>query len=70
LYETVEGGADLCEVHGSDFDQSQNEGGDEVGSSWVENEMAFQDVLEGFMLHLATFSCRGFGSSIVVFSCG
>jgi hypothetical protein len=67
---TVEGRADLCEVDGSDFDQSQDESGDEVCSSWVENEMAFQDVLEGFMLHLATFPARDLVALFLCFCVG
>jgi hypothetical protein len=64
---TIEGCTDLHQIHGLDFDQSQGESGDEVESSWVEGEVAFQGVLEGFMLHLATFPCRELVATIVMF---
>jgi hypothetical protein len=67
LSQAVEGRADLGEVHGSDSDQGQDEGGDKIESSWVESEVAFQGVLEGFMLHLATFPARELVAAIVMF---
>jgi hypothetical protein len=70
LCKTVEGCADLRQIHGSDFDQSQDESGDEIESSRVEGEVAFQDVLKGFMLHLATFLCQELVALIVMFLCG
>ncbi len=67
MNQAVESGADLCEVHGSDFDQCENERCDEVESAWVEREVAFQGVLEGFMLHLATFPARELVATILLF---
>lgn len=67
LNETIEGCANLREIHGSDFQEREDERSDEVESSWVEGEVAFQGVLEGFMLHLATFPVRELVATIVVF---
>ena len=67
LNKTIEGRADLYQVDSSDLDQCQDETGDKVESSWVKNKMASQDILEGFMLHLATFPARDLVAAILMF---
>ena len=67
---SIEGSGDFGEVHAADFKQGDDESGDEVESAWVEVEMAFQSVLDWFMLHLATSPCRDLVAFIMLFCVG
>lgn len=52
---TVERGGDLGEVDGADLQEGDDEAGDELEPAHIEVQVGLWGVLDGFMLHSATW---------------